>query len=179
MNFVDAREETEAKVYQTAVEHGWWEGGDRNIGALYEMVWDFRARYGEYFATPSPLMSLYFAETEAAEALDAWIRANSSEFNRAREKDLSVDHELTQCLMMILSAKPKIFLLREPLEGTISLLIAKIAYAAACLEKDDDVWETLAADAIRYILWLVPDLPARMQEVLDEIYEKRVKPKEL
>lgn len=34
MSLIDAWKEIEARVYQTAVAHGWWNGGDRNQAEL-------------------------------------------------------------------------------------------------------------------------------------------------
>ena len=69
----------------------------------HEMVWQFRDAVEHNFPTPNRSDSLAFAFTEVAEAIDAQLRQNSS-YQRRSEKSHSVEQELTQCAMMLLTA---------------------------------------------------------------------------
>jgi hypothetical protein len=76
-----------------------------NIQKLHKLVWTFRREMERYFPTPGRVDSVYFAFTEAAEALDARLRENPI-YKRNTDKAHSVERELTQCAMMLLTAIP-------------------------------------------------------------------------
>lgn len=76
-----------------------------NVKTLHKMVWEFRDEIEPYFPTPDQHDSLAFAVTEAAEALDAQLRCNPR-YKRNNSKDHTVERELAQCAMMLLTAVP-------------------------------------------------------------------------
>ena len=76
------------------------------LKALHKMVWEWRSEMEPHFPTPGRVDSLAFAVTEAAEALDAQLRQNPI-YRRNNEKAHTVERELTQCAMMLLTAIPK------------------------------------------------------------------------
>ena len=73
------------------------------IQELHKLVWEFRREMQDYFPTPNQADSIKFAFTEVGEALDAELRQNPL-YKRNNEKAHSVERELTQCAMMLLTA---------------------------------------------------------------------------
>lgn len=69
----------------------------------HQLVWQRRAELEDVWPTPDTADALRFAFTEAGEAMDAWLRLNG-EYARNNEKDLSVEDELADCAMMLLTA---------------------------------------------------------------------------
>ena len=67
------------------------------------IVWQWRAKLADVWPTPNCLDALRFAVTEAAEAMDAWLRLNGG-YARNHDKSLSVEDELADCAMMLLTA---------------------------------------------------------------------------
>lgn len=76
------------------------------IQELHREVWQFRREMERYFPTPSQADSIAFAFTEIAEAVDATLRQNPL-YKRNQEKAHSVERELAQCAMMLLTAIPE------------------------------------------------------------------------
>jgi hypothetical protein len=73
------------------------------IQQLHAEVWKFRREMAAYFPTPNQADSLAFAFTEIAEAVDATLRQNPV-YKRNNTKEHSVERELAQCAMMLLTA---------------------------------------------------------------------------
>jgi hypothetical protein len=155
---------------------------------LHKMVWEFRGKYGHKFATPDVRTSANFAMCEAAEALDAWIRANTGDaYNRANIRDRKIDDELMQCAMMIMTALGVDFQygvrpIIQPLTGERDI-IEKVFHELGMLpllaEKEfflRELAEQYAINALAYILVVVEDPVEVMQRVLHTIYKKRVEP---
>lgn len=69
----------------------------------HAIVWRYRDELQEVWPTPDATDALRFAFTEAAEAMDANLRLNSG-YARNNDKTLSVDDELADCAMMLLTA---------------------------------------------------------------------------
>jgi len=69
----------------------------------HTIVWQWRAKLADVWPTPNRLDALRFAVTEAAEAMDAWLRLNGG-YARNHDKSLSVEDELADCAMMLLTA---------------------------------------------------------------------------
>lgn len=69
----------------------------------HAIVWQWRAKLADVWPTPNRLDALRFAVTEAAEAMDAWLRLNGG-YARNHDKNLSVEDELADCAMMLLTA---------------------------------------------------------------------------
>ena len=76
------------------------------IQELHREVWAFRREMAAYFPTPNQADSLAFAFTEVAEAVDATLRQNPL-YKRNNTKEHSVERELAQCAMMLLTAVPE------------------------------------------------------------------------
>jgi len=76
-----------------------------DVMGLHKKVWVWRREVEEFFPTPTSLDCIDFAFTEAAEALDADIRKNAG-YKRNSQKAHSIEQELTQCALMLLSAIP-------------------------------------------------------------------------
>ncbi len=72
----------------------------------HELVWAFRKEIEPYWATPDPLNSLRYAFCEAAEAMDAWLRAERPEDSRNNERQNNVLDELADCAIMLLTVIP-------------------------------------------------------------------------
>lgn len=70
---------------------------------LRDLIWSYRQRLADRWPTPPPVDALRFAFTEAAEAMDAWLRLQPA-YNRNNAKELSVEDELSDCLMMLVTA---------------------------------------------------------------------------
>lgn len=71
--------------------------------ALHAELWAFRDEMHDVWPTPGTIDSLRFAATEAAEALDAWLRIKGG-YARNNDKALSVEAELADCAMMLMTA---------------------------------------------------------------------------
>lgn len=74
-----------------------------DLRKLHTMVWDTRRQLGDKWPTPDPADSLRFAFTEAGEAMDAWLRRNPT-YQRNNARESSVNAELADCAMMLLTA---------------------------------------------------------------------------
>lgn len=74
----------------------------------HALTWLFRAEMQQRFPTPPRDDSLAFAFTEAAEAVDAELRQNPR-YKRNNEKEHSIERELAQSAMMLLTAVPETF----------------------------------------------------------------------
>ena len=70
----------------------------------HALVWSFRKEIEPFWATPDPLNSLRYAFTEAAEAMDAWLRQNRPNDSRNNERQNDVLDELADCAIMLLTA---------------------------------------------------------------------------
>ena len=71
---------------------------------LHTAVWSFRDSMEPYgWTTPCPMDALRFAVTEAAEALDAWLRLNPR-YKRNRERQERIEAELADCAIMLITA---------------------------------------------------------------------------
>lgn len=70
---------------------------------LHGMVWELRREIGDKWPTPDTLDSLRFAFTEAAEAMDAYLREQGG-YARNNAKQMTAHGELAQCAMMLFTA---------------------------------------------------------------------------
>jgi hypothetical protein len=74
----------------------------------HELVWKYRAELEPFWPTPkSARDSARFAVCEACESMDAMLRLNT-DYARNNAKELSVEAELADCLMMMLTAIGKV-----------------------------------------------------------------------
>lgn len=136
-------------------------------------TWRFRAEMQDVFPTPSREDSLSFAFTEVAEALDAQLRENTL-YKRNRNDDThSVERELTQCAMMLLTAVPETWRGWQSLDthpGLMQWTVRNIAVRVArCLEVPSDyayILQTVAA------ISTAVDLSETLPEEFDKIRAK-------
>lgn len=69
----------------------------------HQMVWKYRQELEPYWKIPSTRDCARFAVCEACESLDSMLRLNKA-YARNNAKDLSVEAELSDTLMMLLTA---------------------------------------------------------------------------
>jgi len=99
----------------------------------HAIVWQWRAKLADVWPTPNRLDALRFAVTEAAEAMDAWLRLNGG-YARNHDKSLSVEDELADCAMMLLTAAGEnsqpvaSFRFHEPKLEWIMFYVARLCY---------------------------------------------------
>ena len=74
------------------------------IKQIHTAVWDFRRKYSEWWATPEPDDCLRYAFTEAGELMDAYLRSQRPGDARNNAKDHSVEKELADVAIMLMSA---------------------------------------------------------------------------
>ena len=76
--------------------------------ASYECLWQFRRRVVSWWPPPDRDDSIRLAVTEAAEALDAWLRLHRPQYARNHDRlnggEEAILFELTDCAMMLLTA---------------------------------------------------------------------------
>jgi len=127
-----------------------------DIQTLHSLVWSYRNRLSSLWPTPSCADSLAFAFTEIGEAVDAQLRQNPV-YNRNHDKNVDVDSELADCLIMLLTAMGDQFSWRTSswdwyhkscmlsLETiafqVVGALIAKNGYVGDAVESIILVWE--------------------------------------
>ena len=80
---------------------------NNKLQECHRLVWAFRKEIEPYWATPDPLNSLRYAFCEAAEAMDAWLRAERPNDSRNNERQNDVLDELADCAIMLLTAYPE------------------------------------------------------------------------
>lgn len=71
---------------------------------LHGMVWAVRDDLGDKWPTPNTADSLAYAVTEVGEAIDADLRNRRPDDKRNNDRNVSVQHELAQAAMMLLTA---------------------------------------------------------------------------
>lgn len=138
---------------------------------LHEEVQAWRASVQHCFPTPTDGDALSFAVTEAAEALDAELRQNTA-YKRNQDKAHSVERELTQCALMLLTPKNKHWMLNLPRLCTLHDFVVKVANISLNYRKGDPyaLWEI--DGTINMIRYLVPDLPAALLEEMARLEAK-------
>jgi NTP pyrophosphatase (non-canonical NTP hydrolase) len=130
----------------------------------HKLVWDFRREIKDYWATPNPLDSLRYSFTEAAEAMDAWLRAERPSDSRNNERENDVLDELADTAIMLLTAlnfdeiknqtngrydTEFVFLHAiKPERHRLEVLSSRVANAA--LSASDDFYETSSV----YLGWI-------------------------
>lgn len=82
------------------------------LQALHNELWAFREEMRDVWPTPGQLDSLRFAACEACESLDAWLRLKGG-YARNNDKTLSVEAELADCAMMLMTALGREYVYRE------------------------------------------------------------------
>lgn len=100
---------------------------------LRGLIWTYRHRLADRWPTPPPVDALRFAFTEAAEAMDAWLRLQPA-YNRNNAKVLSVEEELADCILMMVTALGPAW--QPPVIGGYSATLEGICAAVAdCMLK--------------------------------------------
>lgn len=74
-----------------------------SIRESHAIVWRYRDELQDVWPTPPRDDALRFAVTEVGEAMDAWLRLRGG-YARNNDKTLSVEDELADCAMMLLTA---------------------------------------------------------------------------
>lgn len=151
----------------------------------HRIVWQYRRELEEVWPTPDRIDALRFCATETAEAIDAELRLNSA-YARNRDKDLSVQDELCDALMMALTAVKGDMLpwtldslsaswqvdARQASLTLLNLMAAELAHRAGppATVNPWDVW------GLVYAIAEYPgmDLPARLTARLERIKAKRL-----
>jgi hypothetical protein len=103
------------------------------------------------FKTPDTLDCLRYALTEAAEAMDVWLREKNQTHARNNERNHSLHAELADTAMMLLTAIDGQNLTPEtPKTGTLDLIcfsVASAVFRCATIER----WEYTVVYALRMI----------------------------
>ena len=155
----------------------------------HRIVWQYRRELEAVWPTPDRLDSLRFATTEAAEALDAWLRMNGT-YARNRAKDLSVLDELADCALMLITAlgakaeARRVGSVAVWADETPEELVSYVAVLTGIERnyqngigaslQDSDLWRAVRAIADVKNM----DLPARLTARLERIKAKRLPPSE-
>ncbi|MBE2198106.1 MAG: hypothetical protein IAE79_05810 [Anaerolinea sp.] len=71
---------------------------------LHKLVWRFRQLAQPDYPTPNPVDSLYYAFTEAGEAIDAMLRKKRPNDKRNNRRNLDPLDEWADCAFMVLTA---------------------------------------------------------------------------
>jgi hypothetical protein len=146
----------------------------------HAIVWQWRAKLADVWPTPNRLDALRFAVTEAAEAMDAWLRLNGG-YARNHDKSLSVEDELADCAMMLLTAAGKDWQpSTEPALRRLTLECIVFEVAVLCFEDSiesvDFVFATEAGDIVATIAAYpgMNNLAERINARLERIAERRL-----
>lgn len=142
---------------------------------LRDLIWTYRHRLADRWPTPPPVDALRFAFTEAAEAMDAWLRLQPA-YNRNNAKELSVEDELADCMMMLITALGPAW--QPPALGAYSATLEGICAAVAdCMLKaawGNVGWSKLAEIAIVKIGCYMDAYPVTLVKARLERIERRV-----
>ena len=115
-----------------------------DLQRAYQQVWKFRGQYNRFWRTPEPVNCLRYAVTEAAEALDAWLREERSKDARNQQKEKNVIEELADCAIMLLSSiQPE-----DPVSEWLLKSLFEYPYPSEKVSLDAIV--TTVADALKY-----------------------------
>jgi len=140
----------------------------------HAMVWATREKLADVWPTPDTLDSLRFAVTEAGEAMDAWLRDKGG-YARNTDKQHSVNAELADCAMMMLTAMGETFsippsYLKFPRTGLEEIIwcVSIAAYSFAATNCDTGIaWSNRGLiEILRYPdLDLRTELSARLERI--------------
>lgn len=142
-----------------------------DIEKLHQMVWSFRTETQHVFPVPNRLDSLYFAYTEAGEALDAYLRQNG-DYKRNRDRQHNVEREFAQCVFMLMTAygpNPwRGLYWQEPTPPKIGFVCYQVSRA---MQFGDGV---SIACAVRAICQYVPTIEDELAAALDALAAKHL-----
>lgn len=97
------------------------------LAEQYTVLWDFRGWFHPYWTTPDPVTAAHYMETEASEALDAWVKVQNPHHARNNPADKNnVADECADILMMALTAMtapPTVW--RLPVESDVGIVQLK------------------------------------------------------
>lgn len=108
------------------------------------LVWATRKKVEQFWPTPDTESNVLYAITEISEAIDAYLRNTRTEDVRNNHKDHSVEYELAQALMMLLTAGGSMRYLEE--RDIYSGLDRASNYMSRC--KKDNICFALAGMAL-------------------------------
>lgn len=104
------------------------------------------------FKTPDTLDCLRYALTEAAEAMDVWLREKNQTHARNNERNHSINQELADTAMMLLTALPEVEPLMSLFSDSVPLdtTCARIAVAVCnyAIYPSGDAWIRNAEGAL-------------------------------
>lgn len=104
------------------------------VSEFQEVVWEFRHEYSHLWPTPTPLDAARFAMMEACEALDAYVRLVHPRYSRNNQKELSIQDELADTIMMLVSITERP--INEPVivQGGVNIdeIVASVAHVYTC-----------------------------------------------
>lgn len=78
-----------------------------DLAKVHRTVWDFREEMEHLWPSPGLVDSLRYAFTEAGEAMDARLRETRPGDSRNNDRQASVEEELADCAIMLLTALGK------------------------------------------------------------------------
>jgi len=128
----------------------YWQG-------LLDMVWAFRREMQHVWPTPdTEIDSLRYADCEAREALDAWMRINRPDHKRNHERDADILGELADCALMLLTALGPTYQFQyvsyvSDVIPTIDDICWYVARAHRLIEREGDEWYYDAESALAAI----------------------------
>jgi hypothetical protein len=144
----------------------------------HAIVWQWRAKLADVWPTPNRLDALRFAVTEAAEAMDAWLRLNNN-YARNHDKSLSVEDELADCAMMLLTAAGEEWEPPKPVQvfrgWTLECIMFEVAMM--CYENAIEKMFSMQAGDIVATIAAYPgmsNLAERINARLERIAERRL-----
>ena len=143
---------------------------------LLDMVWEFRKEMKSFWPTPGFMDALRFADCEAREALDAWMRENRKEYKRNHEREADVLGELADCALMLLTALGPYYRFRSPdisVRSSMGEICWHVARAHRIAEFYGTDWQPDVECALEAI-WSYPgmDLKEQLQIRMDRIRRK-------
>jgi NTP pyrophosphatase (non-canonical NTP hydrolase) len=147
-----------------------------NIQETHEMIWEFRKKYSQYWATPDLHDSLMFALSEIGEAADAIMRMEDG-YSRNNERQTNYLDELADTAIMLHTALGENCNIgQERYFSDLGTVAYHIGLALFTESFEPDVCRNSSINALENLYSLVPDLPERIASRLERIYEKHVEP---
>lgn len=119
----------------------------------HAIVWEMRKNLKDYWPCPDPLDSLRYAATESGEAIDAYLRGSRLFDKRNNHRNNSVESELADCAMMLLTAMPEYgeaLVVSRPsfVDGNIDAIHCLVGLALYNCSLGQEHWKYSACDAL-------------------------------
>ena len=143
---------------------------------LRDMVWEVRKYLGDNWPTPNTEDSLAYAVTEVGEAIDADLRSRRPDDKRNNNRNVSVEHELAQAAMMLLTALGPEWEPSRYFDEIVNYDLPDIAADVALAYRESDAaywdWAEHAEYALSAIDIYCVGVDRYLKQVLDEAKEK-------